>query len=169
MSTEAKEQSPEISVWKKEVDDGESTGRERGRGRESLPPSLGTEEDQRFVLCITMDIRSPILMSLSVWCSIHTAYILWVNKWSSRGNQKLFFTHILTVILLHSHLPFVEIKIESQDCKKAKLAKNQKIKKKGRKSWHFYQCWGQTYFDLYSGYTCTFVWSAVLLVSLNVI
>lgn len=66
MSTEAREQSPEISVRKKEVDDGESTGREGGGERESLPPSLSTEEDQRFVLCITMDIRSPILMSLGV-------------------------------------------------------------------------------------------------------
>lgn len=53
---------------RKEVDDGESIGRGRGvaRERESLPPSLSTEEDQRFVLCITMDIRSPILMSPGV-------------------------------------------------------------------------------------------------------
>lgn len=71
MSTEGKEQSPEISVRKKEVDDGESTGRERKReeereGERELASSLGTEEDQRFVLCISMDIRSPILMSPGV-------------------------------------------------------------------------------------------------------
>lgn len=69
MSTEAKEQSPEISVRKKEVDDGESTGREREREKEEereFASSLGTEEDQRFVLCISMDIWSPILMSSGV-------------------------------------------------------------------------------------------------------
>lgn len=68
--------------------------REGGGGeteRESLPPSLSTEEDQRFVLCITMDIRSPILMSPGVWCFFHRAYILWVNKWSLHGNQWMSF------------------------------------------------------------------------------
>lgn len=57
------------------------------RKRESLPPSLSREEDQRFVLCITMDIRSPILMSPGVWCSFHGLYSLWVHKWSLHGNQ----------------------------------------------------------------------------------
>lgn len=45
---------------RKEEDDVER--RQRGRKRESLPWSLSTEADQRFVLCITMDIRPPILM-----------------------------------------------------------------------------------------------------------
>lgn len=48
---------------RKEEDDGER--RQRGRKRESLPRSLSREADQRFVLCITMDIRPPILMSRS--------------------------------------------------------------------------------------------------------
>lgn len=52
------------------MDDGESTGRETERGRgiakereREFASSLSTEEDQRFVLCISMDIQSPILMS----------------------------------------------------------------------------------------------------------
>lgn len=39
--------------------------REKEEERE-FASSLGTEEDQRFVLCISMDIRSPILMSSGV-------------------------------------------------------------------------------------------------------
>lgn len=48
---------------------------ESERERE-LPPSLSIEEDQRFVLCITMDIRSAILMSGCVMLLSQGLYLM---------------------------------------------------------------------------------------------
>lgn len=77
------------------------------RKRESLPPSLSREEDQRFVLCITMDIRSPILMSPGVWCSFHRLYSLWVHKWSLHGNQWVSFLPCYLTAQASAQLPTI--------------------------------------------------------------
>lgn len=69
---------------RKEDDDGEH--QKRGRKRESLPRSLSTEADQRFVLCITMDIRSPILMSRPCDAAFTDSYLMSkqaVTAWKS--------------------------------------------------------------------------------------
>lgn len=136
---------PEISVRKKEVDDGESTGKERegGKRREGVClQAFGTEEDQRFVLCITMDIRSPILMSPGVWCSFHRADILWVNKWSLHGNQ---WKSLPQVFWTHSYLQWRHLTNGNLE---SRLTRIQKCGTKYilwihfyiQMYWHFYQC-----------------------------
>ncbi len=110
----------------------QAEGEGEGEG-ESLPPSLSTEEDQRFVLCITMDIRSPILMS-RVWCSIHRADIFWVNKWSLHGiHWILFAPRYSTLAQLSAVTAFMEIKNSKSGLCKTKDA------------WNFYQCEWRTW------------------------
>lgn len=100
--TEAKEQSPEISVREKEVDDGESTGGEEGEGETYIYTERGfASKPQRTggsKVCALHHNGHPVTNTDEPGACdapFHGADISLVNKWSLHGNQCMSQPHFI--------------------------------------------------------------------------